>query len=422
MRALRSVGKVLLVLAFLPLAVLLVASLPLAAYNLVTFLFGQAALGLFAPGVAVYVLGFCVPVGLYQWSHMGKPSRPCRLPQPLWLGLGAAAAIGLGQVLLATRSGGLFWALFVAAAALPPLAALALAVQRLGPITTWRRALAGILSGSLLSTHLAIALSALVSVLAYLLVLPLRELVARVLASRSLEELFYSPALTLAMVELALVAPVVEELTKPLAALLLARRLRGPAEAFLVGMAGGVGFAILENMLYEAAGARVWASIAVLRGVGGVLHPLNAGLVAVGWYGVRHGLPGAWKRLLGFYGLAVGLHALWNGGLVILYSGLGAYFLGTTSWELNVYGIGQPGVMIVALLVEAIAMWRLLFLVTAWLRHPARSESPPLLGLHLEHPRTLALWATAAALLVVPLAALYGPLLARYLQIALPVR
>jgi RsiW-degrading membrane proteinase PrsW (M82 family) len=73
----------------------------------------------------------------------------------------------------------------------------------------------------------------------------------------------------------------VEELTKPVGAILLARRFRGPAEAFLVGMAGGVGFAIVENMLYEAAGARLWAGMATLRAVGGVLHPLNAGLVAI---------------------------------------------------------------------------------------------------------------------------------------------
>src|SRR5262249_27251085 len=161
-------------------------------------------------------------------------------------------------------------------------------------------------------------------------------------ASPSIERLFYSPALVIALVEVAVVAPVVEELAKPLAAILLAKRLRGPAEAFLVGMAGGVGFAILENMLYEAAGARLWAGIAALRGVGGVLPPLNAGLVALGWYAVRRGEPGAWRRLLGYYGLAVGIHALWNGGLGILSSGIGDRFFGAESWTVSIYGIGQP--------------------------------------------------------------------------------
>jgi RsiW-degrading membrane proteinase PrsW (M82 family) len=144
----------------------------------------------------------------------------------------------------------------------------------------------------------------------------------------------------------------VEELTKPLGAILLARRLRGPAEAFLVGMAGGVGFAIVENMLYESAGSTLWAGIATLRGIGGVLHPLNAGMVAVGWYGVRNGLPGAWRRLVGLYGLAVGAHAAWNGGLTILLSGLGVYFFGADTWRLDVFGIGQPGVVLVFMVLE----------------------------------------------------------------------
>jgi hypothetical protein len=281
--------------------------------------------------------------------------------------------------------------------------------------------MAGVLSGSLLSTHLTILLGAAVSILAYLLVLPLRDLVARAVASRSLEQLFYSPALAFALVGSAVVAPVVEELTKPLAAFLLARRLRGPAEAFLVGMAGGAGFAIVENMLYEAAGARLWAHVAALRGIGGVLHPLNAGLVALGWYGVRHGLPGAWRRLLGLYGLAVGGHALWNGGLVVLLSGIGAYFFGADTWQLNIYGAGQPGAVVVFLALEAITLWRLLVVVTRHLRDPNRPEVAADLALRLDRPRRLALWASGLLLVLVPLGALYGPLVERYARRLLPL-
>ena len=252
--------------------------------------------------------------------------------------------------------------------------------------------------------------------------MPLRDLVAHAIASESLEEFFYSPALVFMMVEVALVVPVVEETAKPLGAFLLAKRLRGPAEAFLVGMAGGVGFAILENMLYEAAGGRLWAHVSFLRGIGGALHPLTAGLVSVGWYGVRNSLPGAWPRLMGLYGLAVGLHALWNGGQVLLFSSMGAYFFGTDTWQLNIYGVGQPGAVILIIVLEAILLWRLLLVVTSRLRDSAQPETEHLLGLRLEQPRRLALAATVAVSLVVPIAALYGPLVARYLNIALPFR
>ncbi|MBI4497028.1 MAG: PrsW family intramembrane metalloprotease [Chloroflexi bacterium] len=424
MAAVQTTALVGLALAALPVGMALLAGLPLFAFALLYVLFEGAGVRLLLPGILIYVLFICVPVGLYHAFRKvaGAPSGVFRLPGAIWFGVGTVVALTLGQAALLTESGWIFWLFFLMAAALPPLTALALAAHRLGTVTTWRRVMAGVLSGSLLSTQLTLLLGVLVSILAYLLVLPLREVVAHLLASKSLEDLFYSPALVLLMVQVAVVAPIVEELTKPLAAFLLAKRLRGPAEAFLVGMAGGVGFAILENMLYEAAGARVWAHIAALRGMGGVLHPLNAGLVALGWYGVRHGVPGAWGRLLGLYGLAVGIHALWNGGLVVLYSGIGVYFFGEGTWQLSIYGVGQPGVVMVFMVLEALALWRLLFLVTARLRGPEQPELAPLLALHLEQPRRLAVWATGVLVLLVPLGALYGPLLARYGEHLRPFR
>ena len=422
MRRIRTGATVLLALAALPVGLVLLLSFPLATFALLSFLFEETTLLLFAPGIALYAFGYCLPAGLYHWRGRAthRPSRPFGLPGIAWMGGGAALAIAVGQLLLITHDLW-FWLFFVLAAALPPLAALALAAHRLGPVTTWRRATAALLSGSLLSTHLTILLGVGVSVLAYLLVLPLRDVVARVVASRSLEQLFYSPALVLALVELAVVAPVVEELTKPLGAVWLAKRLRGPAEAFLVGMAGGAGFAILENMLYEAAGARAWAHIAALRALGGVLHPLNAGLVALGWYGVRHGLPGAWRRLLGLYGLAVGSHALWNGGLVVLVSGIGAYFFGADTWQLDIYGVGQPGVVVVFMVLEALALWRALVVVTGRLRDPEQPDAAAGLALGLHQPRRLAVWATGLVVLSASLGALYGPLLARYAGRLLPL-
>ncbi|MBI2954701.1 MAG: PrsW family intramembrane metalloprotease [Chloroflexi bacterium] len=378
-----------------------------------------------AIALALYVFGFCVPAGLWQLANKGRvPSGAFRLPGVFKLAALAFAAVAIGQVVLVMGDGvgPLFVVLALPAAMLPPLAALSLAVQRLGPITTWRRVQAGLIAGSTLSIYLTFFLSAIVSGLVYFLVPPLRDLAARVIASQGIENLFFSPALVLSMVAIAIVAPVVEEFTKPLGAFLLARRLRGPAEAFLVGMAGGVGFAIVENLLYEGAGFRHWAAIAGLRGIGGPLHPLNAGLVAIGWYGVRNDKPGAWPRLFGLYGIAVGLHALWNGAQVILISDIGAYFFGTATWQLDIYGIGQPGVVMIVLVLEAVLLWRILLLVSSRLRDAESPEIEPLVEMRLEQPRRLALLALAAMLLVVPISALYGPLVARYAAIAFPFR
>jgi hypothetical protein len=258
--------------------------------------------------------------------------------------------------------------------------------------------------------------------LVFVLAASLRDALAGALGPGRLEDLYLSPWLLILLVEAAVVAPLVEEATKPLAAAVLARRLRGPAEAFLVGMAGGVGFAILENMLYEASGgAGLWAGMATVRGIGGVLHPLNAGLVAMGWYGVRNGLRGAWPRLAGFYALAVGVHALWNGALVVLFSDIGSYVLGVETWRVDVYGLGQPGVVLVVMLIEAAALWWLLGFVTDRLQDPALGKEPPRLELALRRPRRLALWATGLMFVLVPIGALYGPWLACYAQRLVPL-
>ena len=424
MSTLRILKRILLILGMVLLGPLLLLGLLLGVILSFSFLSGFTAAMIFLPGMALYVFGFCLPFGLIQWRRMarGQSSSPFRLPGVAWLGAGAVVAIAVGQIMLATHTYDFYWLIYVLAAALPSLTALALANQRLGNLTTWRRIIASLIAGSLLSPLIALFLTGIVTVLAVVLVLPLRVLVAQIVASKDVEQLFYSPALVFMLVESAIVAPLVEEAAKPVAAILLARRFQRPAEAFLVGMAGGAGFAIVENMLYAAAGESAWAHISALRGVGGVLHPLTAGLVAVGWYGVRNGLPGARGRLLGFYGVAVGAHALWNGGLGILYSNLGAYFFGTETWQFNIYGIGQPGIVMVFMLLEAIALWRVLAVVTGQLAGTTLSEAEPFLELHLDQPRRLALWASAALLLVVPIAALYGPLVERYLKIAMPIR
>jgi RsiW-degrading membrane proteinase PrsW (M82 family) len=423
MQTLKTAGKPLLVVVLALVGLALLASLPYALYSLLFFIFREVSLLTFVPGMLLYLFLFCVPLGLIQWRRWADrhPSESLRLPPAALLAGVAVAAILVGQLFKAGGVAPLFWPCFLLAAGLPPLVALAFASQRLGHVTTWRRALAGLLAGSLLSTHLTILLSAGVGLLAYTLVLPLRQLMAELIASKSLERMFFSPALVGTLIGMAIVAPVVEELAKLLGAILLARRLRGPAEAFLVGMAGGVGFATLENMLYESSSPERWAHISLLRGMGGVLHPLNAGLVAVGWYGVRNGLPGAQRRLLGYYGLAVGAHALWNGGLTVLLFGFGSYFFGADTWKLTLYSIGQPGIVIVFLLLETIALWRLLMIVTDCLRDPLATSVESGLALQLDQPRRLALWAVGLLAVLVSIGAIYGPLLARYSSRLVPV-
>ena len=422
MAIVRVAAKVLLYFAVAVAGLFVVLSLPAGLGYLLFFVLQETWLAFLVPALGVFVVG-CGSVAAFHWFRRGDgKSGAFSLPPALWLAVGAALAIAGGLARLMSGRLLLFWPGFILAAALPPLAALALAGQRLPGATTWRRVLAGFTFGSLLSVHATILLTVGVSGLAYLLIMPLRDFVAQALAYPSLERLFYSPALMVALIGMAVVAPVVEEFAKPLGAFLLAKRLRGPAEAFLVGMAGGAGFAVLENMLYESASPDYWAHISTLRAIGGALHPVNAGLVAVGWYGVRGGLPGAWGRLGGLYALAVGTHSLWNGALVVLTSGIGGYFFGKEPWQVDIYGIGAPGVVLLFMLLEAIALWRLLYVVTGRLAGSAKPAEEPFVGLQLERPARLAIWATAVALVALPVAALYGPALARYLELVVSFR
>ena len=121
------------------------------------------------------------------------------------------------------------------------------------------------------------------------------------------------------LILVSIIAPFVEELLQPIGLIFVMKRLRTPYEGVLYGVACGMGFAIMENLLYELFiliwyGADAWTINAFARGVGStVLHAV--GPASVG-YAIalsnqmqipkNKTLPIAY--LFGFI-----MHALWNG-------------------------------------------------------------------------------------------------------------
>ena len=89
---------------------------------------------------------------------------------------------------------------------------------------------------------------------------------------------------------------------------------------------------------------------------------------------------------------------------------------------MDVYGLGQPGIVLVFMVLESIALWRLLVLMTDRLAGGSEAAVDSGLRLHLERPRRLAVWALGLLAIVVPIGALYGPLLARYADRLVPLR
>ena len=112
-------------------------------------------------------------------------------------------------------------------------------------------------------------------------------------------------------------APLTEELAKAAGAAVA--RPASRREAFLFGVAAGVGFAIVENILYASLGSAFggpWPAIALSRSMGAAVHPLACGLVMVGWWEWRSDRRPA--TLVRGYLSGVGIHALWNGSLVVI--------------------------------------------------------------------------------------------------------
>jgi hypothetical protein len=122
----------------------------------------------------------------------------------------------------------------------------------------------------------------------------------------------------LLLVDVAVVAPLTEEAGKALGAFWFAPP-KDRREAFLTGVAAGTGFAVVENVLYAGLAAAFEGPMQVVvlaRMLGAAVHPLASGLVAIGVYDRQKGEGSA--ALLRGYGAGVGVHALWNGSLVVL--------------------------------------------------------------------------------------------------------
>ena len=135
------------------------------------------------------------------------------------------------------------------------------------------------------------------------------------------------------------VAPIVEELLKPIGLLFVMKRLRTPYEGVLYGVACGMGFAIIENMLYELYiliwhGSGAWTINAFVRGIGStVLHAV--GPAAVG-YAVAYANQME-KPMTTYVGVAylfgVVMHGLWNGIATM------PFMMEGKTWEYTAYAL-----------------------------------------------------------------------------------
>lgn len=361
------------------------------------------------PGVS---LGAMVPlfagavggglVALFALRSLSK-ARPWafRLP-PTWaLGggfvLALAAGLGLWQ---AGISEAFLVPIFVALAALlAPLGAVSWALDRQPGGVNARRGWVSFGMGATAGTSLAYLLNTLLSAAVLFLVfgladtlLPLGEDLLEALQFGALTEELLSPWFLVALVEIAVIAPLVEELVKPLALLPLLKRVDSARDALLLGMLAGTGFAVVENLLYAAFSSSAWGGVLAARAMGAALHPFGAGLMAVAWWRVQRREPDAAAGWARNYGLAVGAHALWNGTCVVAAAVGYVWFQG---WELDLLGLSTGALLVALLAAEGIGL-----LVA--LRALVRRLDPEAGATHLADERALAVWGLACLVVLLP--------------------
>ncbi len=158
--------------------------------------------------------------------------------------------------------------------------------------------------------------------------------------------------------------PIVEELAKSLAVPIvgLAGRRLTRLEGFLLGVAAGAGFAMVEGMLNGALGLvepSGWAGTMLTRGGASAMHCLASGLFGLGWQAViseRRFVRGA-----GLAALSMALHGLWNAGAVAV--GLSGLVPPTVGFG----ALGLRDVQAFFIGAALVVLWLLAVVTLAWL-------------------------------------------------------
>lgn len=155
-------------------------------------------------------------------------------------------------------------------------------------------------------------------------------------------ENYVTEQLPQAVFSLLVQAPVLEEAMKSLGLLLIVliarREVGGPLDGFIYAAMIGAGFAFTENIIYfassESFGTEFMWMLVVRCILSPFAHVLFTGVfgLAIGWAARHHE---AWRFVVtGAVGLlaAIGLHALWNGGAVLVLPLLGIEPGNPLSW------------------------------------------------------------------------------------------
>ena len=304
-------------------------------------------------------------------------------------------AIALGAVVWAWFDRDDFLLPLIIASAGAPGAALLFASGRLDRVPS----IAALVGGGTIGVGIAVLGHAIVFAFAYAFFLGFAEeatsLLGRLRLDPRLTSALGSPWTLLLLIEIALVAPLTEEVGKAVGSRLkwwhTDRR-----SAFLAGVAAGTGFAIVENVFYGLNSGFLgasWEAIIIGRMMGAAVHPLASGLVVMAWWQWRQ--DGNTGRLIARFFAGVGVHAVWNGSLVVLGVAAAAFDTGTSFSTQTMVSLAYVSALG---LVTAAVLWRVTVAVA--------EDRDRLLTLDSSDGRVVAAWTILAASFIVPMAVL----------------
>ncbi len=143
---------------------------------------------------------------------------------------------------------------------------------------------------------------------------------------------------------IAVVVPLIEELFKPLAVWMFARKIESPAQGFAMGLLSGAAFALVESLNASGAGTDTWPVIVTVRAGTSMLHIATSGLV--GW-----GIVSAFRekcilRLFTAYFSAALIHGVWNACAVWAGLSIVGEALGKPEWLFNILPAAAGGMFV----------------------------------------------------------------------------
>ena len=352
--------------------------------------------------------------GVVVWhavqSLRGKASSVLRLPAA-WV---MAGIFGLCIVIgIAVRgderiAAFLFPPVLLITATLAPLFAISWFAQPRAEGLTFRRGIVAFAGGATVSIFIAIVLEIILPLIVLALVFNLSNTAIKSLqnllsdlAGQQVARAITSPGFIYVFIQSAIIAPLAEEIAKPLVTLPLIGRL-ARRDAFLVAAMAGAGFAALENVIYTSFGLYLWSGVLILRAIGGAIHPLGAGLVGLSWRDILNGERDAWRNGLARFGIAVGLHALWNGGSLFVLTLAGAQFFGQLPPNVSIFGLSAAGTLLALLIILGLAALWLGRTVAQSVRMPFEIETESGEAQFVLSDRAVAIWAFACLVAIVP--------------------